>query len=180
MIKLIGLDLINTVIDIKKVAKDHQLQAYGDHLREFCLTGRWNPLKFPEAWKSAPPFKDSKAGLSDLQKLGYRVVTFTNAPIPFQLEWVSRNSLPFHCLTPLECYQLYKPDKYAYLILSKHYNIPLDKILVVTANYNFGDLENSIKAGMKSQYVNRDLELPKPETPRDLVELAAHLRKIDK
>lgn len=175
---ILAFDFINTIVDVKKVATGKELDQYAYHLHHCNYTGVWYPLELPYSWVGAPIFDDVIPGLYGLRNLGYTLVAFTNAPAALTIQWISRNSLPFQDIFPLEALKVFKPNQEAYNLLRDYYRVPHRETTVVTANRHFGDIEGADRAGMRAQLINRS-NYENCVSPTSLTQMVDILETID-
>lgn len=149
-LKVIAFDLFGTVLDFSGVPRD-EVRAYAQQLQDSRENG-WKPLQLPKHWERLKAFPDAAEGL-ELLRTKYRVVTCSNAPLELQDVLIGNNGLPFDALIPLEANQVYKPDFRAYMTVCQILQVEPEEVLMVTANRDFGDIEGSGAAGMKSQLI---------------------------
>lgn len=145
MIQLLAFDLFGTIFDLKNVDRE-ELKEYGRQINRNL--GKWEPFDLPDHWAQLPLHDDAVEGLYALKESGYKLVTFSNAPAALQLRMLGNYSLPFHAITPLELFQMSKPNKAIYAKLSLWGYRP-EECGMVTANESFGDIVGAADAGMK-------------------------------
>ena len=162
--KILAFDLINTLIDVSNVPRE-DLQAYADHLEYFRCTAHYIPWRCPDSIIEAPTFSDVLNGLNVARMDGWYIVAMTNMPARSVIEWAEWKFVRFNAIVPLEIVQTFKPHPLAYKALRMMFSG--DRVVMVTANKTFGDLEGAVAAGMESRLIRH---LGCPQTITELVE----------
>jgi FMN phosphatase YigB (HAD superfamily) len=150
-------DTFQTVFDMAKVKKP-ELQAYGDHIRQYDGSDAnhpYAPLYLPESWRKLPAHPDSAYGISRLRHAGFTVCTMSNGPVDLLIAASKHCGITWDAIIPLECYETFKPNRKAYESAIKFLRLKPHEIMMVTANLEFGDLEGSRDVGM-TQTLIRD------------------------
>jgi FMN phosphatase YigB (HAD superfamily) len=160
-LKLIMFDVFGTVVDMSAVDRD-EIRAYIEHIRK----PEWSPLELPASWRDLPLHPDSKAGIARLAK-NYKVVTCSNGNFQVLQGIVCNHELAME-VCPLELFQVFKPNAFAYLAVCAAYRAAPEQAMMVTANKTFGDLEASERLGIRPKLI-RD------ETGLTIEDLAAEL-----
>jgi HAD superfamily hydrolase (TIGR01493 family) len=164
-IKVIGFDLFGTLVDLLGYSDKAERRAYGD-----CISNPvWHPFRWEPYWERMPEFPDSGEGIAKLQMEGFRVVCLSNAPFPLAMAIASHNGLCWDGIIPLETIRTYKPNPVTYQYAADLCQVNPSEFLMVSANKDFGDIENSRKVGCKSQLIRH------PECPATVIELAEWL-----
>lgn len=162
-ISVIAFDLFGTVFKMDNVSRE-EIQAYGRHIS----MPYWSPLTLPDSWEELFAFEDSQEGIDRLRRK-YTVVTLSNAPLKTQINLLRNRNIRFDGIIPLEIAQVYKPRQQAYRHLAETLRVPVEKCLMVSANKDFGDIENAKAVGMNSQLIRN------AATPLTITRLAALL-----
>jgi len=163
-IKVIAFDLFGTVFDMAGVPKD-ELRHYGETIRDPV----WRPFEWPESWETLPEFDDSREGMLWLMEFGYRVVALSNAPLALTVRMSRNEPIVWDAIIPLETIKTYKPNVATYKFACDLLQCDPQDLLMVSANKDFGDIENAVAAGCKSQLVRHD------GCPKDFIALANKL-----
>lgn len=137
-------DCFGTVFNMTNVPKE-DLIYYGSILNKPI----WEPLNFPDTWKHIPAHPDSKQGL-ELIKQNHKIIALSNAPKTLISELSENNGIKWDHIIGLEKYKIYKPNPLAYLTACAELDCKPSECVMISANKNFGDIENSIKVGMRS------------------------------
>ena len=164
-IEVVAFDLFGTVFDLSGVSM-FELRDYAQHIKK----PEWSPIEFPKSWESLPAHPDAKEGLDKLNKI-VETATFSNCPIDLQTKLLTNHDLWFDNLIDLSSIKTFKPNPKAYEFLATFYaadDIPADRILVVSANEHFGDIEGARAAGMRSCLIRHGY-------PNNILELAESL-----
>lgn len=143
-IEVIAFDLFGTIFDLSKTPKS-EIVAYARHIRQ----PEWAPLILPESWEFLPLHPDSRDGVKSLRQR-FMVVTCSNAPLGTIAKLSKNNNINWDAIIPLELNMVFKPNPKSYLTVCDVLNIEPSKVLMVTANEKFGDLEGSKAVGMES------------------------------
>jgi HAD superfamily hydrolase (TIGR01493 family) len=162
-VNVIAFDLFGTVFDMSQTPQD-EIKAYADHIRK----PEWTPLRLPTTWQSMPAFSDSRDGVARLREDFY-VVTCSNAPLGLQISLCKNADIQFDGMIPLELNRVFKTNPKAYLTICEVMDIDPSRILMVTANKTFGDLEASSALGMQSVLIRGESRF---STIRDLAKEA--------
>lgn len=145
-VEVIAFDLFGTVFELDRPREE--IEAYATHIRK----PEWSPLVLPEAWGKLRMFDDAMEALPQL-RLMFDTVTLSNAP--------KRTQSQLSCLgwftswVLLDDYCVYKPNKDAYVALCLHCRVLPSRILMVSSNAKFGDIETAREVGMQSVLVDR-------------------------
>lgn len=131
-------DCFGTVFNMSQIPKE-DLRYYGSILKKPV----WEPLNFPDHWKTIPPHPDSKEGLEKLRAEGHKVVALSNAPSDLMRELSDNARIVWDHIIPLEEYKIYKPNKLAYLTACAELDVAPSQCTMITANKDFGDLEGA-------------------------------------
>ena len=156
-VTVVAFDIFGTVADMSS-ASWRDREAYDRHLRACRQADCWMPLKLPKDWERLPLFADSIEGIDRL-RTKVRCVTLSNAPLDLQASLFDFHKLFWDFLVPVEAFQLFKPDPRVYVQACKVLQTEPSRVLMVTANEDFGDLGGSAKNGMPSQLI-RGEEVP--------------------
>jgi FMN phosphatase YigB (HAD superfamily) len=161
-VQLVAFDLFGTLFELNRPRAE--ILAYAAHIRK----PTWSPLELPESWGQLTPFADTERGLAWISEK-YRTAALSNAPrrIHDQLCGPHLFSNSF-CL---DRFEVFKPCRDAYVALCIHSNVLPSRVLMVTANESFGDLESSRSVGMQAQLIDRANKYG-GEKPRTIIELA--------
>lgn len=130
--KVIALDLFGTVFNLSGVDR-REIVAYIDHISK----PDWSLLELPKSWETLPAFPDACEGLFRLRK-NFTVVTCSNAPLGFTTRLLKNAGLHFDAITPLEMFEVYKPQPEAYLAVSVTQGVLPSEITMVTGNKQIG------------------------------------------
>lgn len=142
MIEVIAFDVFGTVFDTSTV--DHsEVRDYVRHIREDA----WSPLILPDSWKALDAHPDSACGIEMLRKK-FMVVTCSNGPVNLLAALSKRNCISWDAIIPLEMAKVYKPKPKAYMTICDVMKVEPSKVMMVTANETFGDIEASWALGM--------------------------------
>ena len=160
---VIAFDVFGTVFDLSGIDRD-EVRDYVRHIRE----PEWRPLTLPESWRNIPAHPDAAEGIQRL-RTKHAVVTLSNGPVSLLVELSKRAGIDWDALVPIELAHVYKPRLDAYRVACDLMRVPPDRVLMVTANATFGDLEASAAVGMQSILI-RGLD-----GPRTIIELAERL-----
>lgn len=159
--KLLAFDWFNTLGDIRMFSTVDERQAYAEQIEENQTN--WQPFRLAKRWREMPVFNDVVEGIKRLRDAGFKVVIFSNAPVPLAEAMLAFNGVEVDGVVPLEDYCISKPSRGAYAVLSHWALLGFDltppEIAVVTANETFGDLEGAYYEEMGS-YLIRGEEYP--------------------
>lgn len=162
-VDVIAFDLFGTVFDMR-YAPSEEIKAYAEHIRK----PEWSPLRLPTAWQSMPAFSDSCDGIDRLRD-DFCVVTCSNAPLGLQIALCKHAGIQFDGMIPLELSRVFKTNPRAYLTICDVMDVAPSRVLMVTANKTFGDLEASSSLGMQSVLIRGESRF---STIRDLAKEA--------
>ncbi len=165
-IEVIGFDLFGTLVDLVGFSDRAERVHYGETIQ----AKPWRPFRWEPYWERMPEFPDSGEGIAKLQMAGYRVVCLSNAPFPLAMAIASANQFCWDGIVPLETIKLYKPHTETYAFACKLCQVFPEDFLMVSANKDFGDIENSRVVGCKSQLIRH------PGCPATVIELAEWLK----
>lgn len=166
-VEVVAFDLFNTVYRLDRPAEE--IKAYARHIHQ----KNWSPLTLPKEWGELKLFEDAEEGLSLLGELAH-TATLTNAPLAIQNELGAAKY--FGTVFDLSKYEVYKPAHKAYRSFCKELRVKPERVLMVSANELFGDLEISREVGMQSILLDRQGKY-KGECPRTIVELAKFMKR---
>jgi len=161
MIKVIAFDIFGTIFDLSKVNKQ-EIREYVRDIRK----PEWTPLSLPKSWETLPAFTDAKEGIDRL-KQKYIVVTCSNGPLGLQIKLCKFNSIGFDGHIPLELNKVYKTNPKAYMTVCEVLDVEPEQVMMVTANRDFGDLEESEALGMSPMLIRH-----KDTNCKDVLDLA--------
>lgn len=159
-IEIIAFDIFGTVVDMSDVPRE-ELIAYGQHIRQ----PEYSPLRLPDSWANIPAHPDSAEGLYRLRKK-YITVTLSNGPLGLLTRLSKNNHLEWDAVFPVEMAKSFKPNPEPYRLLADAFYVDPSKVMMVTANKTFGDLEASAAIGMTPQLIRGESSVP------DIVALA--------
>ena len=165
-IKVIGFDLFGTVLDMRAYATDAERRGYG----RVISANPWEPFRWPPRWEYMPAFEDSREGLLHLQHDGYFVVAMSNAPLGLAMRMSCHADLHWDAIIPLETIRTYKPNPATYKFAADLCEVAPSEFLMVSANKDFGDIEQARVAGCRSQLIRN------PGYPDTIVDLAKWLQ----
>lgn len=163
-VRVVLFDLFNTVVSFDGVPRD-ELRAYADHIRK----PEWSPFRPPESWGELPAFPDSFGGLLRLRKR-HSLAILSNCPTRLAHLIALRQNLLFDYVIQLAAARVFKPDPRAYQVACDVLDVEPSACLMVTANKDFGDLEQARALGMQAALI-RD---PESDIP-DIIALAERL-----
>ena len=160
MIKVIAFDVFGTVFDLSRVDIE-EIRAYAAHIRQ----PGWSPLHLPKSWETLPAHADAAEGIERLRS-NFFVVTCSNGPLGLLAKLSKHNGISWDAIIPLELNKVFKPNGKAYLTVCEVLGMLPEEVMMVTANYKFGDLEASKALGMEPMYIRGASPV------RDIIELA--------
>ncbi|WP_343712710.1 haloacid dehalogenase type II [Inquilinus sp.] len=107
-------------------------------------------------WGKMVPWPDAMPGITQLRRK-YTVSTLTNASMSQMTALVKAGGLPFDEILTGELVRAFKPDPKVYQLAVDYVGFRPDQLLMVSAHK--WDLQASKKAGLRTAYVPRPLEL---------------------
>lgn len=164
-VRVVLFDLFNTVVSFDGVPRD-ELRAYADHIRK----PEWSPFRPPESWGRLRAFPDSRRGLDRIIERGRDTSVLSNCPYEMASIITAVNGLSFTSIIQLAAARVFKPQPRAYQVACDVLDVPPEACLMVTANKDFGDLEQARALGMQAALI-RD---PESDIP-DIIALAERL-----
>jgi len=175
--KVIAFDLFGTLFDMSSTTQGER-EFYTDQTKVLP----WIPLTLPETWRTLPVFPDVRDGIKSLRR-HCAVVTLSNAPMSHQIDMLVNAGLGVDGIIPLESRNVYKPNPWAYYVAADIMGVHPSSMMMVTANRKFGDLEQSIAAGMKAALLCRyDKIMPAAMQPygqfADVLSLADYINRL--
>lgn len=162
--KVIAFDVFGTVFDLSGVPRE-EIKRYIDHIRR----PDWQPLQLPASWETLPAHPDAAEGIDKLRERFF-VVTCSNGPLGLLAKLSKHNGIVWDVIIPLELNRVYKTNPKAYLTVCEVLGVEPADVMLVTANKDFGDLEESAALGMTPQLIRN------PGTPQTIAELAEALQ----
>ena len=141
-------DCFGTVFNMADIPKD-DLRYYGSILKKPV----WEPLNFPEHWKTISPHLDSVEGINLLKSKGHKCVALSNAPRQLICVLSANAQIYWDHVIGLEEYKIYKPNRLAYLTDCAELDCKPSDCTMVTANKNFGDIEGAKSVGMFAKLI---------------------------
>lgn len=163
-LKVIAFDVFNTVYDLAAVPRE-EIKAYVDHIQKPA----WEKLRLPKRWRKLPAFPDAAEGIARL-RTQFTVVTLSNGPADVLVDLAKHNGIEWDAIVPIQLNRLYKPRLAAYMVAADMLDIAPRRIMMVTANKTFGDLEGAKTLGMTPMLI-RDEE----GGPATIIQLAEEL-----
>lgn len=125
-------------------------------------------------WGQMIPWRDAQAGLAQLRQK-YTLATLTNASMSQMTALVKGNGLPFDEILTGELNKAFKPDPRVYRLAVDYTGFRADQLLMVSAHK--WDLQASRKAGFRTAYIPRPLELgpghAADTTPEEFIDVVA-------
>lgn len=167
MIKVIGFDLFGTVFDLINHAASDDI----DHYIKTIRSDTWTPFVWKPYWENMSAFSDSASGLHNLRESNYYVVALSNAPLALSMRMSANAGINWDAIIPLETIRTYKPNPVTYEFACELTGVKPEEFLMVSGNAGFGDIENAVKVGCKSQLIRN------PGCPCDILDLARFLGK---
>jgi 2-haloacid dehalogenase len=107
-------------------------------------------------WGKMIPWSDAVAGITQLRRK-YTVCTLTNASMAQMTQLVKENRLPFDEILTGELRHAFKPDPRVYQLAVDYVGFRPNELLMVSAHK--WDLQASKRAGLRTAYIPRPLEL---------------------
>lgn len=128
---------------------------------------------FNRVWHRLLPWADSVGGLNRL-RCRYTVAALSNGHMALLVDIAKNAGLPWDCVLSAELARHYKPAPEVYQMAARLLDLDPAQIMMVTAHAD--DLQGARRAGFKTAFVSRPLELgpntPPPQAPAE-ADLAA-------
>lgn len=114
---------------------------------------------FNRAWHRLAPWKEAVSGLRRLKRR-YVLATMSNGNVALLVDMARHGGLPWDVVLSAEIAQHYKPDPEAYLCVPRLLGVTPDEVLMVAAHKE--DLDGAARAGLRTAFVARPMELGDP------------------
>lgn len=164
---VIAFDCFGTVFDMSTVSKD-EIRAYVNHVRN----NDFSPFEFPSSWWSLKAHPDSAEGIKLLQSNGFECVAASNGSVSLLEHIAKENGIEWDFVIDFAKHGVYKPNQRAYHVIRYEAFCEAERILMVTANPTFGDVEGALSVWMAASVIRQ------PDKPATIIELAESLIKL--
>lgn len=136
-------DVFNTILNMEDIPYK-ELAEYSRKVHH----PQWERLSLPDHWRYLQAYDGAAKRLAKFSE-NY-VCAFTNCPSVLLMELSWKNNLRWDAIIPLEVAKVFKPDIRAYELICDFLGVMPAQITVVTANKDFGDIEQAKKLGMNT------------------------------
>lgn len=117
-------------------------------------------------WHCLDPWPDAVAGLTRLKR-AFLVATLSNGGLHLLVNLARHGGLPWDCVLSASNFRHYKPDREVYLGAAALLARPPHALMLVAAHNH--DLHAARACGLKTAYVQRPTEDPRPDSDWDVI-----------